>query len=112
MNSNVALAAGTLAAILTVLGAGELFASPAPPPKPSAFPDLSPISLLSFARSFPLVYRFFFRAVIAYQNLLRFEKHPGGLMDVMANDLSLDYLKRPTWTFTSPVGAPPTNSTN
>lgn len=74
MNSNMALAAGTLAAVLTVLGAGELFGSPssASQSAPEWPITLSGVSLVVLAVAFPLLYRFFFRSLIAYQNLHRF----------------------------------------
>jgi len=73
MNSNMSLAAGTLAAVLTVIGAGELFASGTMRPTKEV-PSLSPVSLLILVVAAPLVYRFFFRALIAYQNFLRFRE--------------------------------------
>src|ERR1044071_7934045 len=71
MNSNMSLAAGTLAAVLTVLGAGELFGGNNAVPS-SKVPTLSPVSLIILVIAVPLVYRFFFRSLIAYQNFIRF----------------------------------------
>lgn len=71
MNTNMSLAAGTLAAVLTVIGAGELFGS-ATARSSTSIPALSPVSLLIIVIAAPLVYRFFFRALTAYQNFIRF----------------------------------------
>lgn len=74
MNSNLALAAGTLAALLAVLGAGELFAQAkeGTQVRGGSFPRLSAVSLIVLAAAAPLVMRFFVRSMTAYQNLLRF----------------------------------------
>jgi len=68
MNSNMSLAAGGIAALVTVIGAGQLFKGKVQ----SHVPSLSAISLILLVAVFPLVYRFFFRSLIAYQNLRRF----------------------------------------
>lgn len=73
MNSNLALAAGALAALLAVLGAGELFAQSREGTElRESLPSLSAVSLIVLAAAAPLVARFFVRSMTAYQNLLRF----------------------------------------
>jgi hypothetical protein len=73
INSNTGLAAGTLAAVLAVLGAGELFGSSGRRVAlGGGLPRLSSVSLIVLAAAAPLLWRFFVRAVTAYQNLLRF----------------------------------------
>ena len=74
-NANMSLVAGTLAAILTVLGAGELFASERKDLQ--EVPRLSTTSLLVLTLATPLLFRFFVRSVIAYQNLIRFNAVQG-----------------------------------
>jgi hypothetical protein len=69
MNSNMALVAGTLAALLGALAAGELFGQAL---TTTNVPEFSSVSLLVLALAFPLTIRFFLRSVTAYQNLLRF----------------------------------------
>lgn len=69
MNSNTALATGTLAALLAVLGAGELFGPTSPR---DSLPRLSSVTLLVLAATLPLLWRFFIRSCTAYENLLRF----------------------------------------
>ncbi len=73
MNSNMALGAGTLAAILTVLGAGELFGL-GDGQGGRGFPKLSATSLIVLAAAFPLLVRFFIRSMHAYENLERFNR--------------------------------------
>ncbi len=68
-NSNMALVAGTLAAVLTVLGTGEIFRAKT---RLGGVPVLSVTSLMVLTIALPLVVRFFIRSMIAYQNLLRF----------------------------------------
>lgn len=88
LNSNLTLAAGTLAALLAVLGAGELFKSQpvtvevggktvhtsalANTPHLWGIPRLSSTALLLLAAAFPFIVRFFIRATLGYQQLLRF----------------------------------------
>jgi len=68
-NSNMTLVAGTLAAVLTVLGTGELFHAKS---RIGGIPRLSVTSLMVLTIALPLVFRFFVRSTTAYQNLLRF----------------------------------------
>lgn len=77
--SNLTLASGLLTALLAVLGAGELFkGSSAPtqlaPRTIAGIPALSPVSLIVLVLVFPLLVRFLVRSMIAYNNLLRFNK--------------------------------------
>lgn len=87
LNSNLTLAAGTLGALLAVLGAGELFGSEeirifvegasvkslsAPVRELHGVPKFSNVALLLLAAAFPLVVRFFIRATTGYQQLERF----------------------------------------
>jgi hypothetical protein len=73
MNSNTSLAAGVLAALLAVLGAGELFAQGEEiAQRGETFPRLSAVSLVVLAAAAPLIVRFFIRSMTAYQNLIRF----------------------------------------
>ena len=87
LSSNLTLAAGTLGALLTVLGAGELFGHDivvqviGHAVKPASVPDtrtlagiprLSNVSVLLLGAAFPLLIRFFVRATFGYQQLLRF----------------------------------------
>jgi hypothetical protein len=89
LNSNLTLAAGALGALLTVLGAGELFghdiivqiasravknAGSARASTLAGVPRLSNVSVLLLAAAFPLLGRFFIRATFGYQQLLRFNK--------------------------------------
>jgi hypothetical protein len=85
MNSNMTLVAGTLAALLGALGAGELFAGDG---RPSGFPEFSSVSLLVLALAFPLVVRFFVRSLIAYQNLLRFNSVQTAAWRFLAGEIS------------------------
>jgi hypothetical protein len=86
MNANLTLAAGTLGVLLTVLGAGQLFGNdvvvqvgnrvsklPARTVETvGGIPKLSDVSLLLLAAAFPLIVRFFVRATLGYQQLLRY----------------------------------------
>ncbi|MEV0194872.1 hypothetical protein [Nonomuraea sp. NPDC050691] len=73
MASNMSLATGMLAAILTVIGAGELFGvAKGDQSTINAIPPLSTISLLILSMALPLLVRFFMRSLLAYQNLLRY----------------------------------------
>jgi hypothetical protein len=87
--NNLTLAGGTLAALLAVIGAGELFGRQpvvvsvngstaqvqAPgPPMAHGLPEFTNASLLLLAVALPLVVRFFIRATFGYQQLLRFNK--------------------------------------
>jgi hypothetical protein len=74
MNANLSLAAGALAAVLSVLGAGELFRHHAASETVAGIPRLSPVSLLVLALLLPLLMRFFVRTMLAYTNLLRFNR--------------------------------------
>lgn len=74
MNANLSLAAGALAAVLSVLGAGELFRAPKGQAVPKGLPHLSSVSLLVLALVFPLLMRFFVRTMLAYNNLLRYNR--------------------------------------
>ena len=83
MGTNVTLAGGTLAAVLALLGGGELFAARSttstggitPATAPSlgldAVPRLSSVSLVVLCLAFPFLVGFLMRSVTAYQNLLR-----------------------------------------
>jgi hypothetical protein len=73
MNSNMSLAAGTLAALIAVLGAGELFRgkSSGVTAVLHGVPRLSSVSLIVLSISLPFLIRFFIRSVTAYQNLDR-----------------------------------------
>jgi hypothetical protein len=87
LNANLTLAAGTLGVLLTVLGAGELFghdivikiaghtvdrAGVRETPTLAGVPRLSDVSVLLLAAAIPLLGRFFIRATIGYQQLIRF----------------------------------------
>jgi hypothetical protein len=78
LNSNMSLAAGLLAAILAAIGAGILYSShevsgaEALSGSVAGLPRLSAVGLVVLSLAFPLLFRFFFRSVIAYQNLQRF----------------------------------------
>jgi hypothetical protein len=86
LNANLTLAAGTLGVLITVLGAGELFgqdviveidglvsyASTSDAPTLWGLPRFSDVSVLLLGAAFPLILRFFIRATIGYQQLLRF----------------------------------------
>lgn len=89
LTNNLTLAGGTLAALLAVIGAGELFGDQPvvvsingatthlqTPSSPTAYglPKLTNTSLLLLAVALPLVARFFIRATFGYQQLLRFNK--------------------------------------
>ncbi len=89
LNVNMTLAAGTLAALLTVLAAGELFKVPpivvdianhqanlksSETSTLYGIPRFSDISILLIAGAIPLIVRFFIRASIGYQQLLRFNE--------------------------------------
>ncbi len=73
LNSNMSLAAGTLAALIAVLGAGELFGSKSNGASTvlHGVPRLSSVSLIVLSSAFPFLIRFFIRSVTAYQNLIR-----------------------------------------
>jgi hypothetical protein len=84
MYSNLTLASGLLTALLAVLGAGELFKGAGgttgtlpPPPPPhmvEGIPALSPISVMVLVLVFPLLSRLLVRSMLAYNNLLRYNK--------------------------------------
>ncbi|OBI50369.1 hypothetical protein [Mycobacterium sp. E787] len=80
MYSNLTLASGLLTALLGVLGAGELFKGAGgttgtqPPHMIEGIPALSPISVMVLVLVFPLLFRFFVRTMLAYNNLLRYNK--------------------------------------
>jgi hypothetical protein len=74
MNTNLSLAAGSLAAVLTVLGAGELFRKHTASQTLWGIPRLSTVSLLVLAVLLPLLLRFFVRTILSYNNLLRFNR--------------------------------------
>jgi hypothetical protein len=87
LSSNVTLAAGTLAALLAVVGAGELFnrqtvqitthtneVLSVQGQSTAGIPELSNVSLILFAAALPLLVRFFLRATLGYQQLLRFNR--------------------------------------
>jgi hypothetical protein len=74
MNANLSLAAGALAAVLSVLGAGELFRAKPKGVTTSGLPHLSSVSLLVLALVIPLLLRFFVRTMLAYNNLLRYNR--------------------------------------
>lgn len=82
MNYNTTLAAGVLAAVLGALGAGELFSST----DGRSLPQLSPVSNLVLALSAPLLWRFFFRTLLAYQNLVRFNRIQREAWDFLSGD--------------------------
>jgi hypothetical protein len=73
LNSNMSLAAGTLAALIAVLGAGELFGGKSNGTQTAlhGVPRLSSVSLIVLSVSLPFLIRFFIRSVTAYQNLIR-----------------------------------------
>jgi hypothetical protein len=71
LNSNMSLAAGALAALIAVLGAGELFGGKGAATPVRGVPHLSSVSLIVLSSAFPFLVRFFIRSVIAYQNLIR-----------------------------------------
>jgi hypothetical protein len=87
LSANLTLAAGTLGVLLTVLGAGELFGhdivvqvaghtvqrtGTSETRTIAEVPRLSDISVLLLAAAIPLLGRFFIRATIGYQQLIRF----------------------------------------
>lgn len=83
MYSNITLASGLLTALLAVLGAGELFKGASattgtqPPPGPkliAGIPALSPVSVMVLVLVLPLLFRFMVRSMLAYNNLLRYNK--------------------------------------
>ena len=89
MGVNLTLAAGTLAALLAVIGAGELFGKQAivvyvsggaanvraiGPPTVHGLPKFTSTSVLLLAVALPLVVRFFIRATLGYQQLLRYNR--------------------------------------
>lgn len=71
LNFNTALAAGVLATVLGTIGAGELFGRQPSAPT-DGIPDLSVVSNFVLVLSAPLLFRFFLRTMLGYQNLLRF----------------------------------------
>lgn len=73
LNSNMSLAAGTLAALIAVLGAGELFGGKSNGASTAlrGVPRLSSVSLIVLSISLPFLIRFFIRSITAYQNLIR-----------------------------------------
>jgi hypothetical protein len=91
MNANMALVAGTLAALLAALGAGELFASEG---RSNGFPEFSSVSLLVLTLAYPLVVRFFIRSLIAYQNLLRFNSVQKAAWRFLASEISWEAFER------------------
>lgn len=89
LSGNLTLAGGTLAALLAVIGAGELFSRPTmvvsvngsathlqvpAAPLVHGLPKFSNASLLLLAVALPLVVRFFVRATFGYQQLLRYNR--------------------------------------
>lgn len=89
LSGNLTLAGGTLAALLAVIGAGELFSRPTvdvsvnggaahvqvpAAPMVHGLPKFSNASLLLLAVAIPLVVRFFVRATFGYQQLLRYNE--------------------------------------
>jgi hypothetical protein len=74
MNSNLSFAAGTLAALISLLGAGVLIGETKPGASAAAntgIPHLSSVSLVILSVALPLIWRFFIRATTGYQNLDR-----------------------------------------
>ena len=78
LHSTLALSGGALAALLALLGAGQLFANRITPtgtvlsPDLAHMPKLSSVSLLVLALAFPLFLRLFMRALLAMVALYRF----------------------------------------
>jgi hypothetical protein len=102
LSGNLTLAAGTLGALLAVIGAGELFGQQsvivnveattvrAKVPRQATIeglPELSNVSLLLLAVALPLIGRFFVRATIGYQQLLRFNKVRTACWRYLSGDL-------------------------
>jgi hypothetical protein len=89
MNANTSLAAGALAAILAVLGAGELFGRGASKAgQDGTFPRLSAVSLVVLAATAPLIVRFFVRSMTSYQSLLRFNAIQRAAWSYLTNRVS------------------------
>lgn len=82
MYSNISLASGLLAAVLAVLGAGELFKDH--PSTTGGLPDLSPISLNILCLAFPLLLRALVRSMLGYNNLLRYNKIRAAAWDYLS----------------------------
>jgi hypothetical protein len=107
LGSNLTLTAGTLAALLAVIGAGELFhsstvilassgkASAVPGQVATAhgIPKLSSTSLLLLAFGLPLVGRFFVRATLGYQQLERFNLVKNAQWRYLSGDASWQHAK-------------------
>jgi hypothetical protein len=78
LHSTLALSGGALAALLALLGAGQLFANRITQtgtvlsPDLAHLPKLSSVSLLVLALAFPLFLRLFMRALLAMVALYRF----------------------------------------
>ena len=73
-DTNLSFAAGTLTAILGLLGAGEVIGAHSIGRHSHLFPSTSSITLFVLCASFPLLFRFFMRAMIAYHNIKRFNR--------------------------------------
>ena len=71
-DTNLSFAAGTLTAILGLLGAGEVIGAHGFARHSQLVPSTSSITLFVLCASFPLLFRFFMRALIAYHNIKRF----------------------------------------
>jgi hypothetical protein len=89
LNSNLTLAAGTLGVLITVLGAGELFGvngagASETVQTQAGIPEFSNTSLLLVAAAIPLLLRFYVRATLGYQNLIRFNKIQSAAWDYLS----------------------------
>jgi len=71
-DTNLSFAAGTLTAILGLLGAGEVIGAHGIARHRQLVPSTSSITLFVLCASFPLLFRCFMRASIAYHNIKRF----------------------------------------
>lgn len=104
LNSNLTLAAGTLGALLIVVGAGALFSATAQ--LEHGIPRLSPLSLVLVAFAIALIGRFYIRATFAYQQLVRFSLVQKASWAYMAGDLGGDGLELVVRTYIQQWRAP------
>lgn len=107
LNANLTLAAGTLGVLITVLGAGELFGQDviveidgtvsdvgtSNPATLWGLPRFSDVSVLLLGAAFPLILRFFIRATIGYQQLLRFNLVQRDVWRYLADDTGWDHAR-------------------
>jgi len=108
LNSSLALATGTLGALLAVIGGGELFNHqtiieigshsaqeiPASTSSSGGLPQLSNVSLLIIGLAFPLLLRFYVRATISYQQLERFNLIRKSCWQYLAHERTWHFAQR------------------